>query len=99
MLSRESCAAIFAAERLDHYRAARMLINPRGEVVDLAVDSAPTITRGVMSGHLGEGDRSGSTSRCSSVFTLEFAKPNRLRTRVAGNDGKTDHCDANSTCQ
>ena len=56
MLSRESCAAIFAAERLDHYRAARMLINPRGEVVDLAVDSAPTITRGVMSGHLGEGD-------------------------------------------
>ena len=62
MLSRESCAAIFAAERLYYYCTARMLINPRGEVVDLAVDSAPTITGGVMGGYFGEGDSPTRTS-------------------------------------
>ena len=54
MLSVETSAAIFAAERLDDHGATRMATDPRREVVDLAINSAPAVAGGVVGSYFGE---------------------------------------------
>ena len=45
MLAIEGSGAIFSADHLNYARTTRMLIDPLRQVVDLAIDSAPTARR------------------------------------------------------